>query len=51
MNWHRISEAVIQVAETGMLALFAVEVLARTAMLTITEVKKAWLSMRKDTRE
>ena len=46
-----ISEAIIQVAETGMLALFAIEVLARTLMLTVTEVRKAWTAMRDDTRE
>jgi len=49
LNWHTISEGVIQIAEAGMLALFAIEVLARTAILTVTEIRKAWAAMGKDT--
>jgi hypothetical protein len=48
VNWHIASEAIIQIAETAMLALFAVEVVARTVILTITEVRRAWSVMRKD---
>ena len=48
MNWHSISESVIQIAETLMLALFAVEVVSRTAILTITEIRRAWSVMGRD---
>lgn len=48
VNWHIASETIIQIAETAMLALFAVEVVARTVILTITEVRRAWSVMRKD---
>ena len=51
MDYHKLSTEIIQVAEVGMLALFAIEVLARTVMLTVTEVRRAWIFMRRETED
>ena len=51
MNWHSVTEQIIQIAEAAMLVLFAVEVIARTAMLTVTEVRRAWAAMRRESGE